>query len=464
MLAFHFTHIDNLDSILEHGLLSTNLKNKLGIGHENIANNNIQQTRSEIIIGTDLKLKKRMDIWLNSQIKHSLHDFVPFYFAYKCPMLFQILTSKNIDQSDIIFIAIDPKKCLAELDDLYFSDASINRANNLPNLYSDEADLEKLNWEAIRDLKGVRGDENLKQQRMAEFLVKDMLLPEHIDHIIVWNKGVKQNIIDLYNTKAITPPLIKFAETGHHYYLEPERLFDSPPWSNSAILGPSTLLSRTAEYYQKTVEQHGKNKADQNYRFRFKNLSEIYTTLFDKPEVLQEVAEAYCLKMTYGHHTSTVKDHSYRVHDNLHDMAEFNNLSADDQLIAKLSSLLHDIGKGPASRWKGSEMNRPDWNHSARSLPMLLRIFSSEVEDITEDKIGKLFICVTYDDLVGDIVGKGRDKQQLLNLADSVDLVNLLFAVGKADIKDVYEPWLEEHEDALDALYEEAIQRVEQNA
>ena len=241
-------------------------------------------------------------------------------------------------------------------------------------------------------------------------------------------------------------------------------MFDSPPWSNSAILGPSTLLSRTAEYYQKTVEQHGKNKADQNYRFRFKNLSEIYTTLFDKPEVLQEVAEAYCLKMTYGHHTSTVKDHSYRVHDNLHDMAEFNNLSADDQLIAKLSSLLHDIGKGPASRWKGSEMNRPDWNHSARSLPMLLRIFSSEVEDITEDKIGKLFICVTYDDLVGDIVGKGRDKQQLLNLADSVDLVNLLFAVGKADIKDVYEPWLEEHEDALDALYEEAIQRVEQNA
>lgn len=35
-------------------------------------------------------------------------------------MLFQVLTSKNIDQSDIIFIAIDTKKCLAELDDSYF--------------------------------------------------------------------------------------------------------------------------------------------------------------------------------------------------------------------------------------------------------------------------------------------------------------------------------------------------------
>lgn len=464
MLAFHFSHINNLDSILEHGLLSTNLKNQLGIGHENIANNNIQQTRSQIIIGTDLKLKTRADIWSDTEIKHSLHDFVPFYFAYKCPMLFQVLTSKNIDQSDIIFIAIDPKKCLAELDNLYFSDASINRLHNLPNLYSNEADLEKLNWEAIRNLKGIRGEENLKQQRMAEFLVKDVLLPEHIDHIIVWNKKVQQNIIDLYNTKAITPPLIKFAETGHHYYLEPEKLFDSPPWSNSAILGPNTLLLRTAEYYKKTLEQHEKNKADPNYKFRFKNLSEIYTTVFEKPNVLQEVAEAYCLKMTYGHHNSTVENHSYRVHNNLVEMAEFNNLSKDDQLIAKLSSLLHDIGKGPASRWNNSEMTRPDWNHSARSLPMLLRIFSSEVEDITEDEIGKLFMCVTYDDLVGDIVGKERDKQQLFNLADSLDLVNLLFAVGKADMKDVHEPWLEQHEDALDALYEEAIQRVEQNA
>lgn len=463
MLAFHFTHIDNLDSILEHGLLSTNVKNAMQVGHQNVANNHIQQTRSQIIIDTDLKLKKRADIWFDTQIKHSLHDFVPFYFAYKCPMLFQVLTSKNIEQSDIIFIAIDPKKCLAELDDVYFSDASINRVNDLPNLYSNEADLVKLNWAEIENLKGVQND-NLKHQRMAEFLVKDVLALGYIDHIVVWNEEVKKNIIDLCSEKSITPPSIQFAKNAHHYYLEPEKLFGGKSWSQSAVIGPSVLLSRTANYYFDTLAQYKKNKEDQTHKFRFKNLSEMYTAIFEDPTILQEIADTYCLKMKYGHHRSTVQEHSYRVHDNLNHFNEFNNLSANDQLIAKLSSLLHDLGKGPASRWENNEMTRQDWNHSARSLPMLLRIFSTEVEEITDNNIEKIFLAVTYDDLIGEIVGKGRNKQQLFDIASTPDEINLLFAIGKADMKDVHEPWLEEHEDALNALYEEAILRVEQDA
>lgn len=463
MLAFHFTHIDNLDSILEHGLLSTNLKNEMEVGHQNVANNHIQQTRSQIIIDTQLKLRNRREIWDECQVLHSLHDFVPFYFALKCPMLFQILTSKNIEQSDMIFIAIDPKKCLADLDEVYFSDASINRANDLPNLYSNEADLVKLNWAEIKNIKRVES-ENLKHQRMAEFLVKDVLALEYIDHIIVWSKGVKQNIIDLYNKKSITPPSIQFAEAAHHYYQEPEAIFGGRKWDYSAVVGPTTLLSKTVEYYNNTLVHYEANKNNKAFKFRFKNLAALYEALFKDPNLLKEVSDAYGITMDYGHHKATIKVHSYNVHNNLFKIQEFNYLDENDQLIAKLSSLLHDIGKGPASRWKNNRMTKPDWNHSAKSLPMLLRILSTEVEDITEDQISKIFMCVTYDDLIGEIVGKGRDKEQLFVFTDSVDEVNLLFAVGKADMKDVYEPWLEEHKDALDALYEEAIQRVEQNA
>ena len=193
----------------------------------------------------------------------------------------------------------------------------------------------------------------------------------------------------------------------------------------------------------------------------------MYLAMIRGTAILPEVADAYSLKMNYGYHKSTVQEHSCRVHKNLHDLKEFRSLNANDQLIAKLSSLLHDIGKGPASRWKDGEMTRPDFNHSARSLPMLLRILSSEIEELTEDELSKIFVCVTYDDLIGEIVGKGRDKQQLFKFvdnSDSADIVNLLFAIGKADMKDVHESWLEEHEAALDALYKEAIQRVEQNA
>ena len=46
---YHFTHIDNIKSIVEMGgLLSTNLKNRYNISHHNIANVNIQNRRSEM--------------------------------------------------------------------------------------------------------------------------------------------------------------------------------------------------------------------------------------------------------------------------------------------------------------------------------------------------------------------------------------------------------------------------------
>ncbi|MCV5688757.1 DUF4433 domain-containing protein, partial [Escherichia coli] len=40
--AYHFTLVDNLESIIDNGLLCTNLKNERGISHENIAEQGIQ--------------------------------------------------------------------------------------------------------------------------------------------------------------------------------------------------------------------------------------------------------------------------------------------------------------------------------------------------------------------------------------------------------------------------------------
>lgn len=462
MLAFHFTHIDNLDSILEHGLLSTNLKNERGVVHQNVANNNIQQTRSQIVIDTQLNLRNSYEMWDDSEVLHNLHDFVPFYFALKCPMLFQVLASKNVDQKDIIFLAVDTKACLEELEDVYFSDASINRSNDLPNLYSRVSDLNQLNIDEIKNTKAIQND-TLKQQRMAEFLIKDSFQPECIDHIIVWNEDVKNKVIEIYRENNLQSPVVKFAESTQHYYKEPDSILGYRKWSLPAVMGPNGLLDFTADYYRRTITSYNLN-IENGHHFRYRNLSDLYKELFNNPNSINEVSEAYKLRMNYGYHASTLQEHSYRVHDNLCELEEFQSLGASDQLIAKIASLLHDIGKGPASRWPNQIMNKQDFNHSVRSLPMLERILSTEIEEITEEEIEKLFICVTYDDLIGEIVGKGRDKEQLFVFNDSVDIVNLLFAVGKADMKDVHEPWLEEHEDALDALYMEAIQRVEQNA
>ncbi|MFW1733804.1 DarT ssDNA thymidine ADP-ribosyltransferase family protein [Acinetobacter sp. ULE_I001] len=463
MYAFHFTHIKNLESILQNGLLSTNAKNDLELEHENVANNRIQNTRSRIIIDNNLKLRDEISIWGEDKIKHRLHDFVPFYFAYKCPMLFQVLTSKNIDEYEIFFFAIDVKKCLKELKNTYFSSASINRIDNLPELYSKESELVKLNWMEIENLKKSESDE-LKQEKMAEFLIHETLPLKYIDHIIVWNENIKQRITKLYKEKSIPTPRIDIAKPGHHYYCEHDPIFGGRIWSLPAVLGPKVLLSYTAQYYQKSIEDYRKNKQNEAFEFNYKNLSEFYEDLLENPDNVVEVSEAYNITMSYGEHVSTIKEHSNNVHDNLIDLTEFQDLDKDDQLIAQVSCLLHDIGKGPASRWTNSIMTKRDYNHSGRSLPMLQRILSEEIENISEDEISKIFLCVTYDDLIGEIVGKGRNKQQLFDITDSLDEVNLLFAVGKADMKDVYEPWLEEHEDALNDLYNEAIAEIDENA
>ena len=75
---FHMTDIDNLESILEHGLLCTNEKNRLGIKHTNIANNAIQERRAEMRVPCG----------------HGgvVHDYVPFYWTSVNPMLLGQIT------------------------------------------------------------------------------------------------------------------------------------------------------------------------------------------------------------------------------------------------------------------------------------------------------------------------------------------------------------------------------------
>ena len=69
---YHFTSLNNLESIISEGLLSTNLKIDNGVVHENIANNEIQERR------------KTMKVTCGPQ--GVVHDYVPFYFAKRTPM------------------------------------------------------------------------------------------------------------------------------------------------------------------------------------------------------------------------------------------------------------------------------------------------------------------------------------------------------------------------------------------
>lgn len=74
---FHITSYYNIVSILNNdGLLSNSVCYEKGICFENIAHSSIQNRRE----------LKRIPVFPNG----NLHDYVPFYFAPKSPMLYSI--------------------------------------------------------------------------------------------------------------------------------------------------------------------------------------------------------------------------------------------------------------------------------------------------------------------------------------------------------------------------------------
>ncbi len=449
--AYHFTHIDNLDSILKNGLLATSEKDRKDIIHENIANMDIQSTRSQIAISSELKLVRKYEV---SEYLFDYHEFVPFYFSQRSPMLLSLSMLKNIDQERVIYFVIDCKKMLQEKENCFFTDQSVNRISDLPNLSNNEKDLDRLDWDAICDRK-YRLDDRTKHRKMAEFVVHKQVFMHDVVKIITYANDFWSNKVkEIFQANGIIPPQI--IQSVDSYYLNSRSVYTAqdPLWKYPCVIGPQSLYEHTISAIKKTIEAR-----KVSYTYNFDNIQDLLMGLKLDQDCIPELAAANCLLMRYGYHNSTVGNHSKRVFDNLEDIKEYGYLCERDKILVKIAAFLHDIGKGPYSRWNNGTMHEADPNHSLKSLPMLNRILTEEVKSLTDDDIYKIFICVTYDDLVGEIIGKDRNKKQLFNLVKSKEILDLLFTIGKADLKDVNASWLS-YESIFDTLYLEALDEM----
>lgn len=133
---FHMTAYDNLESILRSGsLLCKNDCSSNEINYANIAHTTIQSRRSE----------KEIPIPPHGV----LHDYVPFYFAPRSPMLYAIINGNvegcNYQQNEIIYFQTTVEK-LNENESLYiFSDRNASLEYAL--FESDYNQLSKtINW------------------------------------------------------------------------------------------------------------------------------------------------------------------------------------------------------------------------------------------------------------------------------------------------------------------------------
>jgi hypothetical protein len=167
---YHITHMQNLQSILQRGLLSHNTARNGGHISTDISDPQVQErrVRSEPIH------------------RRSLHDYVPLYFNPKNPMLYRRSTIQN----NLVILAIDRR--VLTYPDTIFTDG--NAAATQTNFYSGFQNLDELNWHCINS-RYWNDHPDGKRIKCSEALVYPMIESASILRIYCQNSSVKESII-----------------------------------------------------------------------------------------------------------------------------------------------------------------------------------------------------------------------------------------------------------------------------
>jgi len=408
---YHFTHIENLDSILKAGLICTNIKNKLAITHHNVAASSIQERRSA------------MDVTCAPY--GTVHDYVPFYFCSVNPMLLSLLNKKNVDQQDIIFFAISLEKVFNET--VVFSDASANTVIP-PHFYNDPKDLDNLDWSAINSQKWGCKDDDEKHRKMAELLVFNRVPLELIEVIIIWNERIAQQIRAIYEANNIKTPLLTYSPFKSYNFHFTKFMFGEN--LHSLTTGPKTLKYKYKSSVENVIEQ--RKNIDNSNEFLFENLADALVKIENNFCVIEELEGIFELETKNDVHKENVSVHTLNVVNGLEKIDDFKALDDEDKNILKFSAYLHDIGKGPKSRWKdGIQPVYAD--HPAEVPDRVQRIFIEDFKTISSYEIEKITLLATYHDLIGEIINKGRDIKQLIDIVENEKDLNMLAIINIAD-------------------------------
>jgi cold shock CspA family protein len=145
---YHMTHISNLKSILENGLLSHNRSHEGGFLKRDISMQEAQSWRKR---------------W---------HDYVPFYFNPRNTMLYK----RRELQNQIVILGIDPMLILEE--GTWFSDGNV--AAGATKVYNDIAMLEQLPWQIIKASSWNYEDAERKE-RCKRIMCAEVLVPNRVN-------------------------------------------------------------------------------------------------------------------------------------------------------------------------------------------------------------------------------------------------------------------------------------------
>ena len=423
--VYHFSHVDNLPGLLRSGFLANNHPRFPRRSRRSIASAEIQERRAAMAVPCGPG--------------GCVHDYVPLYFGARSPMLLGVIQAKNVDQFEILYFEFPI--ALAARPDAVFTGASANTAAP-PDFYSDPADLANLDWAAIDSLKWGNADEGFRHRRMAELLIRDQLPVSAAVRCVVWNEDVKKHVERIVNGAPF--PTIELEHPNRrHWYTD----FASGGQS-SVVKGPREI----AHIFAAACGHVGKNGGNHRETAQFGSLKELLEGLRGDFGCLPHTAELVGLRSANGMHKRTVDVHTQEVAERLLALPEYQALDKKPKMLVELAAYLHDIGKGPRSRWDGNGgLQKVDPNHPVGAMSMMEEILTEHVAKVSATSAATLMKLVCYHDLVGDVLGKGRDEQQIVDVADDEEELDMLFAVGKADTTALAEHWW--NEAAADQLY-----------
>jgi ssDNA thymidine ADP-ribosyltransferase, DarT len=446
---YHFTSIENLPSILEHGLLSYNEKRRLGIEHLSIAEDSIQARRANMIV--------------TCGPKGCVHDYVPFYFGSLSPMLLAVVNKKNVDQQFIIHIALSID--ILDHEAAVFTSASAN-TDQPPDFYSDSADLDKLRWDLIDSLSWKSGTDDERHARMAEALVHSRVDPKLIGYIVVWNDYFSDKVKKTFAKYNIPCPTVtSIRHKGrYHYYMKPPF-----PSVTSLVTGPIILKGEYKGAVEEVMEARNEESPDEA---RFESIEDAVDELDDDFCALPELAAINDLPTANQEHREDVGAHTRTVIDKLRNSDLYEELSAPERVLVEFAAYLHDIGKGNSPR-DDQGRQRVDPDHPASAIPLVQRVLTEDIETIDEEEVRQVILLVAYHDLIGDIVGKGRNRQQLLDVIECAEDFDMLAALNCADVESLipegglakmmssHPGWLERIKAGLPDLREWVLENLE---
>jgi O-acetyl-ADP-ribose deacetylase (regulator of RNase III) len=170
---YYITHIDNVPSILQRGILS----------HAVVEDRNIPFTP---IYDREIVSNRRRK---STPSGDTLWDFANLYFQPRNPMLYRVMNEKS--RSDIVIIAVRPD--VLSLPDIFISTG--NAASEQSEILPAKEGIKVVSqmWDVINN-EWWKTEDGSKRKIMAECLVPDLVRPEYVQAIYVANHAAADKV------------------------------------------------------------------------------------------------------------------------------------------------------------------------------------------------------------------------------------------------------------------------------